>query len=1651
MSLSTPPATYTSPTSSTTSSGKSTLKAKPYPLQIPTFHAQSGRARHAVQLLWAQQECGYFDVEIGYYNLLVKQMYGQGNFAHQFGSDPHNFMQPIQQRPPRPLTVPPGLPRPAQLGPHVYPHAPPFQGPTLPVPPSGMLSSGQSYLTPPPPPPPPPPQQVQGSTQLAHSYSTGQQNSPWSHNVHHIPPRLAAPRVLNPPRTPPQGQALYRGPVPPQPANSQGLPLPPPPPPPPNSTFFTPNPFGNLVQSAQRDSHMPLMVLPAPPPPPSSPPKSPPLPPFSPPPTSSAPCSGTPSLASLPAATVLPHHSQSGPGSTKASSFNVMAFVDNNRESAPDQLDNDAQRHDDPSNRSLPSGGNLNLDLTPPPLKPTDEKIARKIEVLCQYISKNGPGFEDMTRQNELGNPEFQFLFGGERGSEAAAGHEYFLWMKKKYSLASRLHERQQHSDSSWGPSGVDSSLQLNSAMDAELPPSPADSDMDMEVHLFSVFFVLEDFSTSFSLSMKSVRNVFEDANCAEPGTGFTGSQNDITQPEEEHKVYKLLATPNQESVIKSDCLDTEKQLHSPQNASERSPGKCAIVGAVEQGEGPHVSLENDHYPVGAAISPLHPNIDGSSIYPHKNMGQAIASEALAGMSSEKAPSQLIKGASPFRLLQDYASDDSSENDDKPCLEDVIPARATALPLVKTDVDGHAGSDFRTDLGSKDPSDSEHGLGPIPKSAVKCTLGLPSESLHSSIGLQSSVRKTDSISIPIGLGELVEDNHGNQSHDSDTSHKAFEVENASEGGIVPAPSERGRSQKEDLKYKSNRSKVDEFGRLVRENASDSDSDDNRYTRRHGKRGRSWSRSRSPVVRRRRSPWRRKEKRSRSRSWSPKRRRSRSKSPPVRRGGEFGGDRTRRDNVQLQPCLDYQRGKCYRGALCRYLHHDSGKSDGARRQRSKVEYRDVPPSSKNSEVPDYEHDKAKSEATRLHDQKDLVVSPRNAGQSVTLHQDREPKVLSVAESERARELIAQLQHTQDMREGLVEATFHLPENGSSFPATLVTDADVENLPSDTSAAGPSSFNNLVSQQSQATLTGLVDQNADRQNQISSVHPYPGMGSSSMQDSSESLGVKELFPHVSHPVASVSHSTNPPLPPLLPEDYKTMPPTTNYPSFSSAGYPPYQHSLPYQHTHFSVPPNPSWNPLPPPPPRPPYANVIVNATSTQHGVPSSEHQQNQLPPRNEFPLQTLVSPCSSEMQTRSQFGEFHNRSYPLMQASGGPLSNMEDFKSRTLSVSNPVTQQFGRPGPAQGLISSNSFDQGSLHPHPLPFSRDSPARRTESFSGEALLPAQFPYFQQPSHGFQRPAADSVSRYPSDFLDRNQSVDLADFGGSRISKHYNPYASTFDQPLSSKYSLNAVNQEKDTAHGIKYDAPSNSSHAAVDGQAIGNIGSRNSTFSPKSAQYDPLFDSIEPSSNSLRKSDRRQKHEITDESDALLRISGSNVALDVEENNKKKEAGAVVVTISPDNDEFGETADAEVGVVENGSPSDPIDMADLAAGDIEIDQVRSPGRSKKSKDSRSTKLFKVALADFVKEVLKPSWRQGNMSKEAFKTIVKKTVDKVSGAMKSHQVPKSQAKIDHYIDSSQRKLTKLVMVNLLFSFHFVSYGILILHCRGVLCVTEI
>ncbi|KAK9267020.1 hypothetical protein L1049_025289 [Liquidambar formosana] len=1671
-------------------------------------------------------------------------MYGQGNYGSQFGQGPHAAMPPFQQRPPGPPPPPPpfqqgppALPHsimqqvssvvPPQVGhqpgPPVYqcapppPHAPAQHGPPVQA---GMLNAGQSYLHPPPP--------AHGSA----PYPTAQQSSHYPphlgpQNVHHIPqpvppPPLGPPRpemlqapppprVLPPP--PSQGQTLYRTSVqlPPPPGGVQGLQHIPPPPPPPTSSYFTPAPYGSFVHSAHGDSHMPSMAPPPPPPLPSSPP---PLPPS--PPSSTSPPPGSRTLFSTPllAASELP----SGTGSHKISSAEVMVSDSVDKVSAAIHIRDNMSMRDDHINHEGGANSDVGsfvkdgssskesglLNLPSPPTKPTEEKIVQNIEILCQFIARNGPGFEDMARKKECGNPEFVFLIGGEPGSEAAIAHEYFMWMKNKCILEFKLRKGNELSGSPSRPLEVESSMQADRLTDAGAPTSPADSDMDMEDDIIQ----------------------------------FDKDQGD-------QGVYHSFEGPNLDCVVVHNKLDVKEQVHTPQSSAVCSLAKDALPknvscsgspGLDEQGKGPELFPDHDHSTFGISFSKVHSSVmstDGAAECPLDSTVEKPITSLLDNFrpsrpstASGKFSSQSIKGGSPFRLLQDYASDDSSENDDEPNLEDVSPVRvASSVTAGTTGLKRDMGHNLETDVGSKRLCWTGKEIGPLSEPVVASHTGMPFKVSDFSSESQMDVKETVIRSIVTGKIDGQVDNKGRipESTDHAAAHEAFQQKNALGGGGVDIVPESGKSQKEDAKCAANSLKVDEFGRLVREGASDSDSGHSHYTRRRGKRGRSWSRSPSPHDRRRRrSPWRRKEKRSRSRSWSPKKRRSRSKSPVFRRVGEFGGERMRRDKGQTPDCLDFLRGRCQRGASCRFLHRDSDKSDGSRRHKSKQHYPEVPPSSKISDIHEeikdipvkisgHEHVEVKSQ--EMHLGQDLPGSSFGARGNKNINDERKYNsgrdavksivsdldgqlVTDVVKSESFREAATQVQETLEVQKEPEEPTTHLsdeencqepvethqPSLVDSFSSQPVTDAETPKSPDSTSQGVVSSVLNLGVQQPQNNLSTSGLQNAD--------HHLRQMDGFSISNSSPEQ-TPAAFPNqlpVSQPFSSDNISSQLPLPPpppppplsqgvkgphvpQPPRDYNLMQHTASFPLQSATGesISSYQAPLPNQHPHFSVPPSSSWTSLPPPPPPPPPYNndLTINVATATPGFPS-QFQQNQLPARNDFASQSLMRPYPTDLPPHSQVADFQHRAYLPMQELHRPPLHMEDGRSKPLAVGSQLSLPFGGANlikedrftqfPVQGLIPSSSFAQGNMHAQPIPFSRESPVNKMQSFPGDNLPPSELyksssqnhPYSQQqlPPNGLQRPAADSISahsglpgkinsstsRIPSDILDRNQLSHLPDFGGSRISTYYNPYASTFDQPLSSKFSSTAFRQEKDAPYGYKYDTPFSLSHLPVDGHRVGSLGSRQMS-SPNSArsigqvfprmggdQYDPLFDSIEPSSNPFGKFDVR-KQELTNDSDIMLRLSASRKPLDVEENNKKKEVGAIAVTTSLENDEYGETADAEVGAVENESPSNPIDVENTAAGEIEIDQIKSPGKSKKSKDSRSMKLFKISLADFVKEVLKPSWRQGNMSKEAFKTIVKKTVDKVSGAMKGHQVPKSQAKINQYIDSSQRKLTKLVM----------------------------
>ncbi|EPS64428.1 hypothetical protein M569_10352, partial [Genlisea aurea] len=74
------------------------------------------------------------------------------------------------------------------------------------------------------------------------------------------------------------------------------------------------------------------------------------------------------------------------------------------------------------------------------------------------------------------------------------------------------------------------------------------------------------------------------------------------------------------------------------------------------------------------------------------------------------------------------------------------------------------------------------------------------------------------------------------------------------------------------------------------------------------------------------------------------------------------------------------------------------------------------------------------------------------------------------------------------------------------------------------------------------------------------------------------------------------------------------------------------------------------------------------------------------------------------------------------------------------------------------------------------------------------------------------------------------------------------------------------------------------------------------------------------------------------------------------------------------------------------------------------------------KSLRLFKNSLIDLVKDLLKPTWKEGRMSREVHKTVVKKVVDKITGTIRTDHIPKTQDKVDHYLKHSKTKISKLV-----------------------------
>lgn len=176
-----------------------------------------------------------------------------------------------------------------------------------------------------------------------------------------------------------------------------------------------------------------------------------------------------------------------------------------------------------------------------------------------------------------------------------------------------------------------------------------------------------------------------------------------------------------------------------------------------------------------------------------------------------------------------------------------------------------------------------------------------------------------------------------------------------------------------------------------------------------------------------------------------------------------------------------------------------------------------------------------------------------------------------------------------------------------------------------------------------------------------------------------------------------------------------------------------------------------------------------------------------------------------------------------------------------------------------------------------------------------------------------------------------------------------------------------------------------------------------SPPGKQYDPFIDSIEPSKvgnpNNLKSSDislnissqHTNQYVITDKSlshdDKLAR------------NMSAKGASGPACLITSDKGRSSSLDD------NNGVKS-------------------SDGKNYAASSNEKTRDFRYHLAEHIKELIKPIWKEGKLSKDAHKVVVKKCVEKVVVSIEPNQVPTTEELIVKYITTFGSKIEKLVKV---------------------------
>lgn len=538
--------------------------------------------------------------------------------------------------------------------------------------------------------------------------------------------------------------------------------------------------------------------------------------------------------------------------------------------------------------------------LPTPPQKPIDDEVVRNIEVLSQFVAKNGPQFENMARDKQAGNPKFSFLFGGEPGSDAAIGQDYFHWFKMKCQMEQSTSRKGEGRSLLAAPSFPFDSSQQPTGPGVVSGGLPAGSKV-------------------------ASAGLATDPKIASGGSSIfpAVSDMDMDMDMEDDVAVPILLSSDSKNIQTTVSMEGEfRSVENSQQTEERAVGceeKTSVVASGSQMEASRSELQKE---------------------------KEAAFEV-----------PCVEDVSPARTLQELhqtLTTDRSDVKNIPTSEEDLPVIPSKMPE-----------------SDAFPRNSEEVMltGSVCKSARKsAAVDLASEVVilaENKSGLNfghddMECSKLEDVK-PCNDGNSVkEGNHSNNKeyHVSLNNNISLEAVNM-KPNITLEPNDVKSEKQVRLKQDNKGMKIDKYGRMIREGNSDSESDGGPHAAR-GRAGYSQSRSPSPSHNRwrkrsySRSP-RRKARWSGSRSRSPKRRRSRSRTPvhEFRRGVDARGERTNRGRGTPPVCNDFARGRCQRGASCRFLHWEPSGDSGSRwassgRGRERIENRqDVAKSVKES--------------------------------------------------------------------------------------------------------------------------------------------------------------------------------------------------------------------------------------------------------------------------------------------------------------------------------------------------------------------------------------------------------------------------------------------------------------------------------------------------------------------------------------------------------------------------------------------------------------------------------------------------------------------------------------------------------------------------------